>query len=82
MTVSTTDQGPVLSHPDHPCNHPNIEALDFLIAVMRDPKVPITIRVNVAGWLAENFPEPAHYLPPRVRIIIPPLTNGSEKYVQ
>ena len=73
VTVATTATDPVLPDPSHSFNHPNIQALDFLIAVMRDPKVPINVRVNVAGWLAEHFPDPAYYMPPRVCIVIPSL---------
>jgi hypothetical protein len=82
VTVATTATDPVLEDPSHSFNHPNIQALDFLIAVMRHPKVPINVRVNVAGWLSEHFPEPQHYIAPRLTIVIPSLTNGQGEYVQ
>jgi|SRR6516225_6944393 hypothetical protein len=71
--ITPTANGPVLQDPSHSFNHPNIQALDFLIAVMRDTRTPLNIRINVAGWLVENFPDPSYYMPPRVRIVIPPL---------
>ena len=63
---------PVLEDPTHLFNQPGLQALDFLIAVMRDTRVQLNIRISVAGWLAENFPDPSYYMPPRVCIVIPP----------
>ena len=74
MPVATAD--PVVRDPEHLFNQPNIQALDFLIAVMRDPRTPISIRVQVAGWLSEHFPEPQHYIAPHLTIVIPPLPEG------
>ena len=74
MPVASTD--PVLQDPSHLFNQPNIQALDFLIAVMRDPRVPLNIRISAAGWLNEYYPDPSYYRPPRVRIVIPPFPEG------
>jgi hypothetical protein len=43
------------SPPRHPCDNPDLNALEFLLAVMHDPTFPIAIRVKAAEGAAPYF---------------------------
>jgi hypothetical protein len=62
----------VLAAPDHLFNRPGLKAIDFLVAVMRDPNTPISCRVQVAGILLQLFPDDDFMSP------LPPWPNGRD----
>src|SRR6516225_10560388 len=40
----------------HPCDTPGITPQQFLLAVMRDPAIPLNLRVDVAMKIPELWP--------------------------
>jgi hypothetical protein len=60
--------------PPHACNDPSLSATEFLLAVMHDPELPISIRIEAAKAAApytNPYPRP-QTIPPRCTIVIPP----------
>ena len=55
----------------HPYDDASLDPLEFLLAVYRDPSLPMSVRIAAArGALPFTEPRPANSFPPRCKIII------------
>jgi hypothetical protein len=62
---------------DHAYDAPNISAKDFLLAVMRDPTVPLNLRVTAADLVAPFMhPSLPQNRTPVYTVRVPPLSSA------
>ena len=54
-------------------NAPDLHAKEFLLAVMHDPHMNISVRMDAACKLLDLYPFEYQYTPAHTHIIIPPL---------
>jgi hypothetical protein len=62
---------------DHLYNSPGLMPKEFLLAVMHDKTVPMSVRIQVAEELLKRWPHPHQYVPPAYTIVIGGLPEGT-----
>src|SRR5262245_29509875 len=64
-SVAEPTKNPDAEPPRHPCNDPDLGPLEFLLAVMREPTFPISVRIKAAEaaapYLTPRPGESRHY---------------------
>jgi hypothetical protein len=55
---------------DHDYNDPNISPKDFMLAVMRDPSVPLSLRMDAANNVAPYEHAMAPHIQPQVHLTL------------
>src|SRR5262245_43606028 len=66
----------------HPCDAPGLTPHEFLLRVMRDPALDLSVRMNAAVKLCKLWPEEAAHRPPSLRIIIGGLDKPEQEQEQ
>jgi hypothetical protein len=67
---------------DHAYDNPSLMPKEWMLAVMHDPHVALSTRVDIAVQLLKLWPEPHHYVPPAITIVIQGLGTDIDEVAQ